>query len=146
MLQKMLKGVLCGLWVFCFVPCALAYEGDEKEFAMQWAAQDIAANIDFWMQMRNEVDAGTATTWRELLGRAIVSQPVAVFEVMQRAQVPVADFCPPLFIETDGYVVDQWGKAAMQTLEAFVFVEPAKEALRKACLEKIRVSLQHSPQ
>ena len=113
----------------------------EKAFSaiFRQAAGNLQENRKLYLKLLEKVDGATGTGWRVFLGRELVSQPVAVIEILAAAPgVNIESVCPPLFFEdTPDYVIDEWTVNAVESLSAFRMTDPAKESVRQECLRSI---------
>ena len=110
----------------------------KKDYIMNEASLDIAADVSLWVQLRGEVDAASGEGWVYSLSVKIPSQPLGVIEVMAQTGFPAAQLCIPRFIEAEDYVVDQWTRRSVAALESFNMVDEKREKIRRDCLESIK--------
>ncbi len=113
-------------------------EAAKTGYAMEWAAQDIGADIRFWLGLGQEKNnVHIQEYWLSLLSSKLPSQPVAVFEVMQKSEIPVDWFCYPTPLDSEDTLRWQWEAALIHSLRAITFTDAGQEAMRQECLRVI---------
>ena len=112
----------------------------KKDYIMNEASRDIAADVSLWVQLRGEVDAASGEGWIYSLSVKIPSQPLGVIEVLAETGFPAEQLCRPRFIEAEDYVLDQWTRRSVAALESFSMVEEKREGIRRRCLESIKAA------
>ncbi|MDR2572998.1 MAG: hypothetical protein LBC94_01410 [Desulfovibrio sp.] len=75
-----------------------------------------------------------------LSGEKIVSQPIAVIEVLSLTKGDsITRVCPPPFFEdTPDYEIDNWMNMGIEVLSSFTMDDNNKDGIRKKCLHLIQ--------